>query len=118
MSLPHFKMEHRDPRMSLDNSDYTRDGVLYRQQTLRGSEEENTEKFLLLGEDSERIRRTSWKSPRVITFMTAVNIVLFLASISVLLLSSRVRSQSDQDHWRATSYYCKQSTSFPFASPH
>jgi hypothetical protein len=118
MSLPHFKMEHRDERMSLDNSDYTQDDVPYRQETLRDSDEEDTEKFLLLGEDSERIRRTSWKSPRVITFMTAVNIVLFLASISVLLLSSRVRSPSDQDHWRATSYYCKHRTSFPFVLPH
>jgi hypothetical protein len=104
--------------MSLENSDYTQDDVQYRQETLRDSGEEDTEKFLLLGKDSERILRTSWKSARVMTFMTAMNIVLFLASISILLLSSRVRSPSDQDHWRATSYYCKHRTSLPFALPH
>jgi hypothetical protein len=73
--------------------------------------EPDGEDFFLLMKGKQRIRNGSWRSAwswstRVYISVTVVNIVLFSISILVLWTSHGVRNLSEQDHWRATSYYC------------
>jgi hypothetical protein len=93
--------------MSFEDSEGTQD---IRSESLPHSGHEDAEKYLLLGEGSEPVRRAGfWRSPwsiRVLTSVTILNIVLFSISIVTLFFSNRVSRLSDQDYWRATSYYC------------
>ena len=101
-------MEPRDDRKSLDGRDSTQD---FSSEMSSHSEDNDVEKFHLLGEDSESIRRTSWRdtwswSTRVLTSVTVFNIILFLMTVGILSSTKKARSLSDQDLWKATSYYC------------
>jgi hypothetical protein len=93
-------METPDGRTSFGDSDTI--GALH-------NREDDTEKHSLLGEGSESIRRGCWRSlwtASSLTFITILNIILFLISTVILLLSNRMGRVSDQENWRATSYYC------------
>lgn len=100
-------MESRDERANFRDSDSTQDDRSGRPRNSRDSDEE---KVLLLGEGSETVyNRPFWTSPlstMVLLLVTALNVVLFLMSAVILLSSNTTRRESDQDHWRATSYYC------------
>jgi hypothetical protein len=101
-----YKMEPKHERISFDDSESAHDTP---SQRLPHREHEDAEKYLLLGEDSESVRRDSSRRPwstKVLVGVTVSNIVLFLVSILMLSLSPRTSRPSDQDNWRATSYYC------------
>jgi hypothetical protein len=102
-------MERPNERTSFDDvNNFQRDSSSERSPH---SVDVDEEKFLLMNEGHESTRngsrrnRWSWCT-RVQTAVTTFNIVLF--SISVIILSTTRGGKiiSDQDYWRATSYYC------------
>jgi hypothetical protein len=95
-------------RMSFDDWDSTQNTYDCSPERSLRSGDNDAEKFLLLGPGNESIRKGSLRSPwstRVLTSVTVLNVVLFVTSV-VILASNRVSHMSDQDYWRATSYYC------------
>jgi hypothetical protein len=102
-------MERPDQRTSFDNLDHARrDSSSERSPHTEHSDEE---KFLLLDEKKESIRNGSWRdswswSTRVQTTVTIFNIILFSISIIILSTLRGAKMLSEQDYWRATSYYC------------
>lgn len=104
-------MEPREQTSNMEELDYTQEDVESRPEM---SHDDDAEKSFLLREDYEHPRRSA--SPRrshiVLALITIFNLILFLASIGILSIS-KTKSISDQDLWRATSYYCTSHLRFP-----
>jgi hypothetical protein len=102
-------MEQSNERTSFDNLNHARrESSSERSQHTEYVDEEN---FLLLDEKKESIRNGSWReswswSTRVQTTVTIFNIILFSISVIILSASRGTKMLSEQDYWRATSYYC------------
>jgi hypothetical protein len=102
-------MEQSNERTSFDNLNHARrESSSERSQHTEYVDEEN---FLLLDEKKESIRNGSWRdswswSTRVQTTVTIFNIILFSISVIILSASRGAKMLSEQDYWRATSYYC------------
>ncbi|KAF9729577.1 hypothetical protein PMIN06_007616 [Paraphaeosphaeria minitans] len=102
-------MESRSDRPSFKHSNITLDKHSRSSEGSLRDGDDDTENFLLLGEGSESVRKASWRSSwswstRILVSVTILNAFLFLTSIVILSLS-RKGSLSDQDYWRATSFY-------------
>jgi hypothetical protein len=104
-------MEQPDERTRFDDSDSTqRDSSSERSPHSVDADEE---KFLLLHGEKEATRNGSWRnrwswsrSTRVQAAVTIFNISLFSISVIILSTTRGAKMLSEQDYWRATSYYC------------
>lgn len=104
-------MEPRSAHDSLNISDNTEGDFYYRRETLHGNDEQESEKFFLLHKHSKLFRRAPGRKHIIFGVLTTLNVILFLTSITTLFLSPKAKSTTDQDHWRATSFYCTSSPS-------
>ncbi|CAI6332872.1 unnamed protein product [Periconia digitata] len=101
-------MEHRIERASLDIPDNASTSHHFSTESLRNDGTDDVEKFHLLGDGDKRSEKGSWWNPwstKVLTIVTILNLSLFCTSIFVFSASRSSKQPSDQDSWRATSYY-------------
>jgi len=78
----------------------------------RASESEDSDASLLGidGSRSSNFRRTYTRnipSLRAHLWITSANIILFTISLAFMLITLQADSITLQDHWRATTFYCK-----------
>jgi hypothetical protein len=102
-------MEQPDERTRFGDSDSAqRDSSSERSPHSVDADEE---KFLLLHGEKKTTRNGSWRnrwswSTRVQTAVTIFNIGLFSITVIIISTTRGAKMLSEQDYWRATSYYC------------
>lgn len=104
------EMNPRDERKFSNDTDFTEEDSYYLCETSYDNREQDNEKFLLKRKNNGAPRKKSWRTHLALSFVTMLNVVLFLTSMAMLSLSFKAKRTTDQDHWRATSFYCKSSS--------